>query len=72
MGMYDVNWFTDGKRTFIEKCLVDDENFDQIGKDNSMSQRKHAITARIRDHTTSHQNIRTMVSSIGTEKWVYL
>ena len=41
MGMYDVNWFTDGKYAFIEKCLVDDENFNQTGEDNSMSQRKH-------------------------------
>ena len=41
-GMYDVNWFTNDKHTFIEKCLVDNENLDQIGNDNCtyMYQRK--------------------------------
>ena len=42
MGMYNVNWFTDGTPTFIQKCLVDDKNFEQIGEDNSTSQRKQS------------------------------
>ena len=68
--MYDVNWFTDGKHTFIEKCLVDNKNLDQLGDDNSTctKENKHAIM----DHITGHQNIGTMDLSIDTELEVYL
>ena len=39
IAMYDVNWFTDGKCTFLEKCLVDNENLDQAGEDNTTHKR---------------------------------
>ena len=32
MDMYDANWLTDGKHTFVKTCLVDDENVNQIGE----------------------------------------
>ena len=71
MGMYDLNWFTDVKRTFIEKCLY--ENFDHMVKIIAHPKvNKHNANPQIKDHTTSHQNIFTMVFIIGTEIGVYL
>ena len=72
--MYDVNWFTDGKCTFIEKCIVvvGNENFDQICDDDNSTcnkENKHTVTCvtpQRRDHITSHQNIGIMGLSIGT------